>query len=134
DLEVWLLRRIDRQPAAFRTHLGIGVHFEPELVDIKIVGARLVQHKDRKMVRFSYHYFLQNCDVGRIQGSEPARFSKIAILVCVLQKNSTPFQGGVARRSHDGVVSFVVKPVSASSQRAKKTLHHKTSRNEPKQF
>src|SRR5262249_51569576 len=70
DLQVGLLRRIDRQPAAFRTHLCVGVHFEAELVDIKIVGARLVQHKDRKMVRFSYHYFLQNCDVGRIQGSE----------------------------------------------------------------
>jgi hypothetical protein len=44
------------------------------------------------MVRSSYHYFLQNCDVGRIQVSEPACFSKIAILVCVLQKTPLLFK------------------------------------------
>jgi hypothetical protein len=62
------------------------------------------------VVRFSYHYFLQNCDAGRIQGSKPARFSKIAILVCALQKIPLLEKEVWRGEAIDGVVTALSEP------------------------
>src|SRR5262249_51630022 len=127
DLQVGLPRRIDCQPAAFRTHLGIGIHFEPELVDIKIVGARLVQHEDRKMVRFSYHYFLQTSSkIVMLEEYREVNRRASRKLLCSFarcKKTALLFKEGWRGEAMKGGYCFVRTGSIAAGQVARTSVH-----------